>query len=147
MSNLQVEILLVEDNMDDAEMTIRALRKKNLANSLIHLSDGEEALDFLFGRGKFAERNINFKPKLILLDLKMPKVDGMEVLEKVKSNSATKKIPVVILTSSKEDPDLQKCYELGANSYIVKPVEFESFINAVSELGLYWMLLNQVPSS
>lgn len=147
MSNLQVEILLVEDNMDDAEMTIRALRKKNLANSLIHLSDGEEALDFLFGRGKFSERNINFKPKLILLDLKMPKVDGMEVLEKVKSNSATKKIPVVILTSSKEDPDLQKCYELGANSYIVKPVEFESFINAVSELGLYWMLLNQVPSS
>lgn len=145
MDNLQVEILLVEDNMDDAEMTIRALRKKNLSNRLTHLTDGEEALDFLFGRGKFAGRNLNLKPKLILLDLKMPKIDGMEVLEKVKSDSETKKIPVVILTSSKEDPDLQKCYELGANSYIVKPVEFESFINAVSELGLYWMLLNQVP--
>lgn len=141
----QVEILLVEDNMDDAEMTIRALRKKNLSNRLTHLTDGEEALDFLFGRGKFKERDINLKPKLILLDLKMPKIDGMEVLEKVKSNSETKKIPVVVLTSSKEDPDLRKCYELGANSYIVKPVEFESFVNAVSELGLYWMLLNQVP--
>lgn len=141
----QVEILLVEDNMDDAEMTIRALRKKNLSNRLTHLTDGEEALDFLFGRGKFKDRDINLKPKLILLDLKMPKIDGMEVLEKVKSNSETKKIPVVVLTSSKEDPDLRKCYELGANSYIVKPVEFESFVNAVSELGLYWMLLNQVP--
>lgn len=141
----QVEILLVEDNMDDAEMTIRALRKKNLSNRLTHLTDGEEALDFLFGRGKFKERDINLKPKLILLDLKMPKIDGMEVLEKVKSHSETKKIPVVVLTSSKEDPDLRKCYELGANSYIVKPVEFESFVNAVSELGLYWMLLNQVP--
>jgi CheY-like chemotaxis protein len=145
MDNLQVEILLVEDNMDDAEMTIRALRKKNLSNRLTHLTDGEEALDFLFGKGKFEGRDINLKPKLILLDLKMPKIDGMEVLEKVKSNSETKKIPVVVLTSSKEDPDLKKCYELGANSYIVKPVEFESFINAVSELGLYWMLLNQVP--
>lgn len=145
MDNLQVEILLVEDNMDDAEMTIRALRKKNLTNRLTHLSDGEEALDFLFGKGKFEGRDINLKPKLILLDLKMPKIDGMEVLEKVKSNSETKKIPVVVLTSSKEDPDLRKCYELGANSYIVKPVEFESFMNAVSELGLYWMLLNQVP--
>jgi CheY-like chemotaxis protein len=145
MDNLQVEILLVEDNMDDAEMTIRALRKKNLSNRLTHLTDGEEALNFLFGKGKFEGRDINLKPKLILLDLKMPKIDGMEVLEKVKSNSETKKIPVVVLTSSKEDPDLKKCYELGANSYIVKPVEFESFINAVSELGLYWMLLNQVP--
>jgi len=145
MDNLQVEILLVEDNMDDAEMTIRALRKKNLSNRLTHLTDGEEALNFLFGKGKFEGRDINYKPKLILLDLKMPKIDGMEVLEKVKSNSETKKIPVVVLTSSKEDPDLKKCYELGANSYIVKPVEFESFINAVSELGLYWMLLNQVP--
>lgn len=145
IDNLQVEILLVEDNMDDAEMTIRALRKKSLANRLIHLKDGEEALDFLYGTGKYAGRDINMKPRLILLDLKMPKVDGMEVLEKVKSNSLTKTIPVVVLTSSKEDPDLKKCYELGANSYIVKPVEFESFVNAVSELGLYWMLLNQLP--
>lgn len=145
IDNLQVEILLVEDNMDDAEMTIRALRKKSLANRLIHLKDGEEALDFLYGTGKYAGRDINMKPRLILLDLKMPKVDGMEVLEKVKSNNLTKTIPVVVLTSSKEDPDLKKCYELGANSYIVKPVEFESFVNAVSELGLYWMLLNQLP--
>lgn len=145
IDNLQVEILLVEDNMDDAEMTIRALRKKSLANRLIHLKDGEEALDFLYGTGKYAGRDINMKPRLILLDLKMPKVDGMEVLEKVKSNSLTKTIPVVVLTSSQEDPDLKKCYELGANSYIVKPVEFESFVNAVSELGLYWMLLNQLP--
>ena len=142
MENSQVEILLVEDNMDDAEMTIHALRKNNLANKLIHMMDGEEALDFLFGTGKFIGRDVSLKPRLILLDLKMPKVDGMEVLEKVKSNNATKKIPVVILTSSKEDPDVSRCYELGANSYIVKPVEFESFINAVSELGMYWMLLN-----
>ena len=145
MDNLQVEILLVEDNMDDAEMTIHALRKKSLANRLTHLHDGEEALDFLFGTGKYVGRDTNLKPKLILLDLKMPKVNGMEVLERVKSHSETKNIPVVVLTSSKEDPDLKRCYELGANSYIVKPVEFESFINAVSELGLYWMLLNQVP--
>jgi len=145
MENAQVEILLVEDNADDAEMAVHALRKKNLANKLIHLQDGEEALDFLFGTGKFAGRDVTLRPRLILLDLKMPKVDGMQVLAKVKSNDATKKIPVVILTSSKEDPDLSKCYELGANSYIVKPVEFDSFINAVTELGMYWMLLNHPP--
>jgi len=145
MENAQVEILLVEDNADDAEMAIHALRKKNLANKLIHLQDGEEALDFLFGTGKFAGRDVTIRPRLILLDLKMPKVDGMQVLAKVKSNDATKKIPVVILTSSKEDPDLSKCYELGANSYIVKPVEFDSFNNAVTELGMYWMLLNHPP--
>jgi len=146
METLPVEILLVEDNVDDAEMTIHALRKKNLANKLIHLADGEEALDFLFGKGEFEGRDINMQPRLILLDLKMPKVDGIQVLEKVKSNDVTKKIAVVILTSSKEDPDLVRCYSLGANSYIVKPVEFESFLNAVIELGLYWMLLNHPPS-
>ena len=145
MERSQIEILLVEDNMDDAEMTIHALRKNNLANKLIHMKDGEEAIDFLFGIGNFIGRDVNLKPSLILLDLKMPKVDGLEVLERVKSNEATKKIPVVILTSSKEDPDVSKCYELGANSYIVKPVEFESFIKAVSELGMYWMILNQPP--
>ena len=145
MGNSQIEILLVEDSIDDAEMTIHALRRKNLANKLIHLVDGEEALDFLYGTGKFAGRDTNVKPKLILLDLKMPKVNGMEVLERVKTDEATKIIPVVILTSSKEDPDLNKCYELGANSYIVKPVEFESFVEAVTELGMYWMLLNHVP--
>lgn len=146
MERSQIEILLVEDNMDDAEMTIHALRKNNLANKLIHMKDGEEALDFLFGTGNFIGRDINLKPSLILLDLKMPKVDGLEVLERVKSNEATKKIPVVILTSSKEDPDVSKCYELGANSYIVKPVEFESFMKAVSELGMYWLILNQPPA-
>ena len=145
MENSDVEILLVEDNMDDAEMTTHALRKKNLANKVTHVVDGEEALDFLFGTGNFIGRDVKLKPKLILLDLKMPKVDGIQVLERVKSTNATKKIPVVILTSSKEDPDLSRCYELGANSYIVKPVEFESFINAVSELGLYWLLLNHPP--
>ena len=145
MENLQIEILLVEDNIDDAELTIHALRKKNLANQLIHLSDGEQALDFLFGTGEFNGRDIKIKPRLILLDLKMPKVDGMQVLEKVKSNMATKEIPVVILTSSKEDPDLKKCYQLGANSYIVKPVDFQSLTEVVSELGMYWMLINHPP--
>ena len=146
METSEIEILLVEDSMDDAEMTIRSLRKYNLANKLIHVKDGEAALDFLFGTGKFIGRNVNLKPRLILLDLKMPKVDGMEVLRRVKSNEATKKIPVVILTSSKEDPDVSKCYELGANGYIVKPVGFESFMKAVSELGMYWMLLNHAPA-
>ena len=145
MENSQVEILLVEDDMDDAEITIHAMRKNNLANKLIHMKDGEEALDFLFGTGNFIGRDVNLKPRLILLDLKMPKVDGIEVLERVKSNHATKKIPVVILTSSKEDPDVSRCYELGANSYMVKPVEFDGFIKAVSELGMYWMLLNHPP--
>ena len=145
MKNSPVEILLVEDDIDDAEMTIDAMRKNNLANKLIHMVDGEEALDFLFGTGKFMGRDINLKPRLILLDLKMPKVDGMEVLERVKLNKATKKIPVVILTSSKEDPDVSRCYELGANGYIVKPVEFDSFIKTVSELGMYWLILNHAP--
>jgi two-component system, response regulator len=145
MENSQVEILLVEDNIDDAEMTINALRKNNLANNLIHMADGEEALDFLFGTGKFIGRDINLKPRLVLLDLKMPKVDGIEVLQRVKSNEATKKIPVIILTSSKEDPDVNRCYELGVNSYIVKPVEFGGFVKAICELGMYWMLLNHAP--
>jgi len=146
MESSQVEILLVEDNIDDAEMTIHALRKSNLANKLFHATDGEEALDFLFGKGKYAGRDINLKPKIILLDLKMPKINGIEVLEKVKSNYATKKIPVVILTSSKEDPDVSKCYDLGANGYIVKPVEFDGFTKAISDLGMYWMLLNHAPA-
>jgi two-component system, response regulator len=145
MNHSQVEILLVEDDLDDAEMTIDAMRRNNLANKLVHTVDGEEALDFLFGTGKFIERDISLRPRLILLDLKMPKIDGLEVLERVKSNEATKKIPVVILTSSKEDPDVSRCYELGANGYIVKPVGFEGFVKAVTELGMYWMLLNQAP--
>jgi two-component system, response regulator len=143
MKNDEVEILLVEDNPDNAEMTIRALRKKNLTNNIIHLNDGALALDFIFGTGQFEGRDISKKPKLIMLDLKMPKVSGIEVLEKLKSNDSTKIIPVVVLTSSKEDPDIEKCYKLGANSYIVKPVDFDTFQNTIAELGLYWLLLNQ----
>jgi len=145
MNNSIVEILLIEDNMNDAELTLRALRKNNVINSIVHLKDGVEAIDFLFGKGQYAERDINNRPKLILLDLKMPKMDGIEVLEKIKSSELTKKIPVVVLTSSREHPDIQSSYSLGANSYIVKPVEFDGFMKAVAELGLYWILLNQSP--
>ena len=145
MENTEVEILLIEDNVNDAELAIRALRKSNIANQLIHLKDGASALDFLFGKGEFEGRNVNNKPKVILLDLKMPKVDGIEVLRVIKSEELTKNIPVVILTSSKEHPDIENCYKLGANSYIVKPVEFESFSKAVAELGMYWILFNQSP--
>ncbi|MEX1240286.1 MAG: response regulator [Cyclobacteriaceae bacterium] len=141
----QVEILLVEDNMSDAELTIRALKKKNLANNLIHLKNGAEALDFIFGQGAFSARDIYKTPKVILLDLKMPKINGLEVLARIKADERTKKIPVVVLTSSKEDPDINACYALGVNSYIVKPVEFDNFLKADSELGFYWLLLNQVP--
>ena len=142
----EVEILLVEDNLNDAELTIRALRKHNMANNILHLKDGADALDFLFGTGEFQHRDtVNNKPKVILLDLKMPKVNGLEVLEKIKSEELTSTIPVVILTSSKEHPDVEKCYALGANSYIVKPVEFDSFLKAVSDLGFYWLLLNHSP--
>lgn len=147
MNNTEVEILLVEDNLNDAELTIRALSKNKIANKLIHLKDGASALDFLFGKGEFEGRNVNNKPKVILLDLKMPKVDGLEVLKKIKSDELTKKIPVVVLTSSKENPDIETAYQLGANSYIVKPVEFDGFAKAVSELGLYWLLHNQPPVS
>ncbi|MEO6330155.1 MAG: response regulator [Ginsengibacter sp.] len=145
MADTEVEILLVEDNLNDAELTIRALRKGNIANKLFHLKDGVAALDFLFGTGEYAGRNTINRPKLIMLDLKMPKIDGIEVLARIKGNELTKKIPVVILTSSKESPDMEKCYELGANSYIVKPVEFDNFKQAVSDVGLYWLLLNQPP--
>ena len=145
MNTNEVEILLVEDNPHDVELTIRALRKHNLANKVHLVKDGAEALEFIFGIGAYAERDINHKPKVILLDLKLPKVDGLEVLRQIKSNERTKIIPVVVLTSSKEERDLVESYRLGANSYIVKPVEFESFVKAVSELGLYWLLLNQPP--
>jgi len=145
MENPEVEILLIEDNANDAEMTIRALKKNNITNKIFHLKDGAVALEFIFGTGKFEGRNIQHKPKMILLDLKMPKVDGIEVLSKIKSNELTKSIPVVILTSSKEDPDIKKCYALGVNSYIVKPVDFESFHQVVADLGMYWVLMNQPP--
>jgi two-component system response regulator len=141
----QVEVLLVEDNIHDAEMTIRALKKVNLANNLFHVKDGEEALDLIFAQGKFAGREAANQPKVILLDIKMPKVDGIEVLRQLKTRESTKTIPVVIMTSSKEEQDIINSYELGVNSYVVKPVDFEGFAKAVSQLGLYWLLTNQPP--
>jgi len=141
----QVEVLLVEDNIHDAEMTIRSLKKVNLANNLVHVKDGEEAIDFVFAQGKFADRDMINAPKVILLDIKMPKVDGIEVLRRIKSHEATRCIPVVIMTSSKEEQDIISSYELGVNSYVVKPVDFEGFAKAVSQLGLYWLLTNQPP--
>jgi CheY-like chemotaxis protein len=141
----EVEILLVEDNAGDAELIIRALRKVNLANHLIHVKDGEEALEFIFATGAFTGREKKNMPKVILLDIKMPKVDGIEVLRQIKANSETKRIPVVIMTSSKEEQDIIRSYELGVNSFVVKPVEFNDFAKAVSELGLYWVLINQPP--
>jgi CheY-like chemotaxis protein len=137
------DILLVEDNTNDAELTMRSLKKSNIVENIIHLKDGDVALDFLFGRGQYEGRDITIKPKVILLDLKMPKVSGIEVLEQIKSNELTKKIPVVMLTSSKEHPDVEKSYELGANSYIVKPVDFETFRQTVKNLGIYWIMLNE----
>jgi len=142
MKNEEIEIVLVEDNPDDAELTIRALKKGNITNNLIHLTDGAEALEFIFCTGKFSDRSNNVKPKLILLDLNMPRVNGIEVLQRLKSDEHTKTIPVVVLTSSREDPDVQACYKLGVNSYIVKPVGFANFTKAVSEVGLYWVLQN-----
>lgn len=145
MGHVELEILLVEDNQSDAEMTIRALKKNNLSNNIIHLKDGAEALDFIFGTGQFEGRDISNQPKIVLLDLKMPKVNGLEVLQTLKSDDRTKSIPIVMLTSSKEDPDIKKCYQLGVNSYIVKPVGFENFSSAIANLGVYWLLLNQPP--
>jgi len=140
-----VEVLLVEDNIHDAEMTIRSLKKVNLANNLLHVKDGEEALEFIFARGKYSDRQSAHLPKVILLDIKMPKVDGIEVLKQLKANETSKLIPVVIMTSSKEEQDIINSYELGVNSYVVKPVDFDGFARAVSQLGLYWLLTNQPP--
>ncbi len=136
---------MVEDNASDAELTIRALRKANLASKLFHVKDGAEALDFVFARNNFSERSRTNLPRLILLDIKMPKVDGIEVLRQIKGNEASRAIPVVIMTSSKEEQDIISSYKLGVNSYVVKPVEFENFAKAVTELGLYWLLMNQAP--
>ncbi len=140
-----IEILLAEDSADDAVLTIRALKKSGLTNKIYHVRDGAEALDFIFCKGAYVLRNRNEYPKLILLDLKMPKVSGMEVLEKMKTDPDIKSIPVVILTSSKEDPDIKKSYALGVNSYIVKPVESENFFRALKEVGFYWLIHNQPP--
>lgn len=144
MNSNQIDIILVEDNPDDALLTTRAFAKHNITNSLIHLKNGQEALDFIFNGVDYNGKVFSDRPKVILLDLKMPKVSGMEVLQRVKSDPKTKVIPVVILTSSAEDPDIKRCYELGANSYIVKPVEFDKFAKTVVDLGLYWTVLNHI---
>jgi len=141
----EVEILLVEDNPRDAELTLRALKKRNLANHLVWVKDGAEALDYIFGAGTNAGPRPNHTPRVILLDLKLPKVDGLEVLRRLKGDDRTKSIPVVVLTSSREERDVVESYRLGVNSYIVKPVDFENFSEAVAQLGMYWLLLNQAP--
>lgn len=141
----EVEILLVEDNPHDAELAIRALKKNIIANNVAIVTDGEEALDFIYARGAYSNRNTEDRPKLILLDLKLPKVDGLEVLKTIKSDERKKIIPVVVLTSSKEEKDIIESYRLGVNSYIVKPVDFDKFVESVRELGFYWLLLNQIP--
>lgn len=138
-----VEILFVEDSLDDAVLTIRALTKNGFTNKLHHVTDGAEALDFIYCRGNYINRKIKDYPKLILLDLKMPKVSGIQVLEKVKSDPDFNSVPVVMLTSSNESPDIEKCYALGANSYIVKPVDSDKFFHAIKEIGMYWMILSQ----
>jgi CheY-like chemotaxis protein len=139
----EIEILVVEDNPDDLEMSLHALRKAKIANRIQVARDGQEALDFIFCEGEFADRKMENALKVILLDLKLPKVDGLEVLKRLKSDPRTKKIPVVILTSSKEQNDVIESYDLGTNSYIVKPVSLDQFVAAVQNLGMYWLLLNQ----
>ena len=141
----QFEILLVEDSATDAEMTLRALRRNNLANRVHWVKDGAEALDFMFCAGTYAARDPAASPKLVMLDIKMPKVDGIEVLRRLKADPATRAVPVVIMTSSNEERDVMQSYQLGVNSYIVKPVEFEAFLAIVAEIGLYWVLTNRVP--
>jgi two-component system, response regulator len=138
-----VEILLVEDNPRDVEMTLRALKKRNLANKVHVAKDGAEALDYLFATGAYADRDKNHLPKVVLLDLKLPKVSGLDVLRKVKGDERTRTIPVVVLTSSQEETDMIESYRLGVNSYIVKPVDFDKFVDAVSEVGLYWLVINK----
>jgi CheY-like chemotaxis protein len=142
----ECEILLVEDNVDDAELTIRALKKRNLANKLVHVPDGAEALEYIFGTGAYAGRDTQESPKVILLDLKLPKVDGLEILREIKSDQRTKTIPVIVMTSSKEQLDWVECHKLGVDSFVVKPVDFDSFSKAVSKLGCYWVLLNHPPA-
>jgi two-component system response regulator len=141
-----VEILLAEDNPRDAEMTMRALRKINFGNRLHWVHDGEEAMEYLLGEGKYAGRDVSNVPKLVLLDIKMPKVDGIEVLRRIKAVDGLRTIPVVVLTSSAEERDIVDAYDLGVNSYIVKPVQFPAFIETVANAGLYWILSNRVPS-
>ncbi len=146
MSTNAVEILLVEDNPNDVELTLHALRKHKLANRIHVARDGAEALEFIFGTGRYSERTINDAPRVILLDLKLPLIDGKEVLRRVKADPRTRYIPVVVLTSSREERDVMESYDLGVNSYIAKPVDFDQFTEAVKTLGMYWLLLNQPPT-
>jgi two-component system, response regulator len=143
--NSMIDILLVEDSQDDADLALHALRQGKLINTIFHVRDGEEALDFLFCRGPFAERDFDHPPKLVLLDLKLPKIDGLQVLKEVKGDARTRTIPVVIMTSSKEERDLIQSYGSGVNSYIQKPVDFDQFRTTVKTLGMYWMVVNQPP--
>jgi CheY-like chemotaxis protein len=145
MDENSIEILLVEDNPNDVELTLHALKKNNLTNRIHVVRDGAEALEYLFSSGAYAGRDLNQTPKVILLDLKLPKVDGMEVLKRIKADERTRSIPVVVLTSSREERDIVDSYRLGVNSYITKPVDFDQFTEAVRQLGLYWLLLNQPP--
>jgi two-component system response regulator len=137
-----VEVLLVEDNARDAELTIRALKRHNLANRLFHVEDGAEALDFLFGRGSYEGRRTDISPKAVLLDVKLPKVNGLEVLREMKNDPRLRTIPVVMVTSSAEDPDIKAAYDLGANGYVIKPVQFDAFMEAMSKVGIYWLMVN-----
>lgn len=146
MMEAPVEILLVEDSPHDAELTLHTLRKNHLANHVELMRDGAEALDFIFARGKYENRSVEDVPKVILLDLKLPKVDGLEVLRAIKSDPRTRTIPVVVMTSSREEQDMVESYALGVNSYVVKPVDFSQFTEAVRQAGLYWVLLNQLPN-
>jgi CheY-like chemotaxis protein len=143
MNNEHSDILIVEDNPNDVLLTIRSLKKHKLANSIIHVSDGQAALDYIFGEGAHQGRNVMEQPRVVLLDLKLPKLDGLQVLARIRADQRTKLLPVVILTSSQEESDLVQSYNLGANSYIVKPVEFENFAKSIYEIGLYWLLLNK----
>ena len=138
-------ILLVEDNPDDQKLTLRALKKNNITNDIVIAEDGAQALDYLFGTGQFAGHDVRKPPALVLLDLKLPKVDGLAVLARIRADARTKTVPVVILTSSKEEQDLVKSYELGANSYVRKPVDFLEFVDAARQLGVYWLILNEQP--
>ncbi len=143
----EYEIVIVEDNPADAELMIRSLKKNKLSNNLTLLEDGEQALDYIFCRGKYKDNTLSILGKVIFLDLKLPKVNGLEVLKQIKSNDKTRQIPVIIVTSSKEDPDITAAYELGANSYVVKPVNYNNFVEKINQLGLYWLVVNENPQS
>jgi two-component system response regulator len=145
MLTTDIEILLVEDNKSDAKLTIRELKKHHLANNLVHLIDGAQALDFIFCKGEYADRDFENKPKVIFLDIKMPKISGLEVLKIIKADDRTKLIPVVMMTSSKEEKDIAESHRLGVNSYVVKPVGFENFSKTIADLGFYWLVINNTP--